>query len=365
MRRCGALLATLLPLLPLRSASAAPVGWGVGGSAGEPQQQAQQQATCLPAISACLRGGGGGTLARYEPEDAPSLSGAACCAACAQRAGCGAWQLYAVGSAAQSCWLLTEFKIKPNDPEENCTASAMAAAPNPARANHSGFAGVWAQHGHTEDLHNQSFVLGGDTAVAWAEVEVGDDVWDWSQTDMTFARQAAAGFYIETALMTGNFAPDWLYADKEAGGGGLTPILIKTDGQGTQKFPPYLDQRYQAYFLRAIDRFAEHISTLPDAVRSKIIASQAMYGSTGDDCPWHGTPIDPKQDICDGKPSCPRVGEWEDAWHNCKCSRSLCVVFRSLKEAAAQLRCRRRPSSATPTAGATSPCSVSLSARGL
>ena len=128
--------------------------------------------------------------------------------------------------------------------------------------------------------------------------------------------------------MTGNFAPDWLYADKEAGGGGLTPILIKTDGQGTQKFPPYLDQRYQAYFLRAIDRFAEHISTLPDAVRSKIIASQAMYGSTGDDCPWHGTPVDPKQDICDGKPSCPRVGEWEDAWHNCNCSRSLCVVFR-------------------------------------
>ena len=70
--------------------------------------------------------------------------------------------------------------------------------------------------------------------------------------------------------MTGNFAPDWLYADKEAGGGGLTPILIKTDGQGTQKFPPYLDQRYQAYFLRAIDRFAEHISSLPDAVRSKV-----------------------------------------------------------------------------------------------
>ena len=32
--------------------------------------------------------------------------------------------------------------------------------------------------------------------------EYGDDVWDWSQADMTFARQAGAGFYIETALVS-------------------------------------------------------------------------------------------------------------------------------------------------------------------
>ena len=44
---------------------------------------------------------------------------------------------------------------------------------------------------------------------------------DEYQPPQQHARQAAAGFYIETALMTGNFAPDWLYADKEAGGGGV------------------------------------------------------------------------------------------------------------------------------------------------
>ena len=70
--------------------------------------------------------------------------------------------------------------------------------------------------------------------------------------------------------------------------------------------------------FRAIDRFAEHIASLPKYIRSKIIGSQAMYGSTGDDCPWHGTPIDPRKEICFGRPingkPCPRVGKYEDEW---------------------------------------------------
>jgi hypothetical protein len=83
-------------------------------------------------------------------------------------------------------------------------------------------------------------------------------------------------------------------------------------------FPSYLDPRYQTYFLRAIDRFAQHIGSLPHSVRSKIVASQAMYGTTGDDEPWHGNPVDPKQIICytpEMKP-CKRVGEFADEWHN-------------------------------------------------
>ena len=83
-------------------------------------------------------------------------------------------------------------------------------------------------------------------------------------------------------------------------------------------FPSYLDPRYQSYFLRAVDRFAQHIATLPQSVRSKIIASQAMYGTTGDDEPWHGDPVDPKQTICytPEMKSCKRVGQFADEWHN-------------------------------------------------
>jgi hypothetical protein len=82
-------------------------------------------------------------------------------------------------------------------------------------------------------------------------------------------------------------------------------------------FPSYLDQRYQSYFLRAIDRFAQHIATLPHSVRSKIIASQAEYGTTGDDTPWHGEPVDPKQNICyTPEMTCEKVGQFDDEWHN-------------------------------------------------
>ena len=285
-------------------------------------------ATCLPSISGCLRGAG--SLQRYDPEDAPSLSAAACCAACSARAGCQGYMLDAVGGPSQSCWLLPKFALKPSDPEagaDNCTSGAMAAPPNPGRLAYTarGPAGIWVQHGDTNALLNQSFVLGGDTAVVWRDVEVADDVWDWAATDNAFARQAAAGFFIETALMVGDAAPLWLYDRKEDGGGGVTPVNVTPAAGHTQQpiiFPSYLEQGYQQYFLRAVDRFAEHIASLPKSIRSKIIASQAMYGSTGDDCPWHGQPVDPAQDICAGsknsrtKQPCPRVGGHEDEWHN-------------------------------------------------
>ena len=81
-----------------------------------------------------------------------------------------------------------------------------------------------------------------------------------------------------------------------------------------------MDPRYQFYFLRAIDRFAEHLGSLPLSIRGKVVAAQAMYGSTGDDCPWHGLPLDPEQDVCDGKARdkqpCPRVGGHDSEWHN-------------------------------------------------
>jgi hypothetical protein len=182
-----------------------------------------------------------------------------------------------VGGPSQSCWLLPKFALKPSDPEagaDNCTSGAMAAPPNPGRLAYTarGPAGIWVQHGDTNASLNQSFVLGGDTAVVWRDVEVADDVWDWAATDNAFARQAAAGFFIETALMVGDAAPLWLYDRKEDGGGGVTPVNVTPAAGHTQQpiiFPSYLEQGYQQYFLRAVDRFAEHIASLPKSIRSK------------------------------------------------------------------------------------------------
>jgi hypothetical protein len=87
-------------------------------------------------------------------------------------------------------------------------------------------AGIWVQHGLTQDLLQQTFVKGGDATTAWKDVEVANDVWNWTAMDEVFAVQAAAGFYIETSLQAGPMAPTWLYDGEDEGGAGLTPTLV-------------------------------------------------------------------------------------------------------------------------------------------
>lgn len=251
--------------------------------------------TCAAPQPLCLRGAGRDTrLRKYEPEDPQSGSAAACCAAAisASAAGCTAWQLISKSEGAPpACWLMATTVQKSGAAGESCVSAALVAPPPAARTNRTGFSGIWLQHGSLDDIVNQTFVVGGDLSVKWGDVETADDEWDWAATDALFASAPANGFWIETALEVGPVAPAWIYT--EAGGVppvNITPSSAKHDNQPAI-FPNYLDPTYQRCFLRAIDRFAAHIATLPAAVRAKIVASQAMFGSTGDDCPWHGCPI--------------------------------------------------------------------------
>ena len=101
-----------------------------------------------------------------------------------------------------------------------------AASLTPDNRSSGGPAGVWVQHGSTQDLLKQTFVKGGDVTIAWKDEEVAKDVWNWTAMDEEFAAQAAAGFYIETSLQAGPMAPTWLYDDVDKGGAGLTPTLV-------------------------------------------------------------------------------------------------------------------------------------------
>lgn len=74
-----------------------------------------------------------------------------------------------------------------------------------------------------------------------------------------------------------------------------------------------------------MEAFAAHLATFPPAIRSRIVASQAMFGSTGDDTPWHGTPVDLKYNITD------------DQWQNFTgynvstgLATALCGVYRAI-----------------------------------
>jgi hypothetical protein len=56
-------------------------------------------------------------------------------------------------------------------------------------------------------------------------------------------------------------------------------------------FPYYLDGTYQTLFLRVQRAFADYLANLPARLRRRIVSGQAMFGTTGDDTPWHGWPL--------------------------------------------------------------------------
>eukprot|EP00937_MAST-01D_sp_MAST-1D-sp2_P006900 g6900.t1 len=129
------------------------------------------------------------------------------------------------------------------------------------------------------------------------------------------------GFFVETALGVGPDSPSWIYERK--GGNSSVPRVPVVPSEGhesqAQIFPAYLDGTYQQLFMRAVRAFAAHLGSLPDAVRRRVVAVQAKFGSTGDDCPWHGTPKDPRDAISDAD------------WHNFTMSLSpgICAAYTS------------------------------------
>ena len=268
---------------------------------------------CQAPTPQCIRGAGSDTLKVFAPADPASASLDACCAACLVAKGCAASQLVSYAGAAPSCWLMRVQSYKKPQPGVACNSSLAGPpppVPPPARFNRTGYAGVWLQHGDWTDpaMFNASFLVGVDLPIYWTDIEATEGVFDFSYMDTQFAAAAAAGLFIETSLNLGsgnggtkdkvNGVPTWIY--NRSGGGSVPRVAVaSSQGKGTLYFPYYLDPNYKPLFLGAVKAFAAHIATYPPAIRSRIVASQAMYGSTGDDVPWHGTPEEPKYNITD------------------------------------------------------------------
>ena len=79
-------------------------------------------------------------------------------------------------------------------------------------------------------------------------------------------------------------------ADAQSGGGNY----LNSSG-GTCTWPDYLDPLYKSHFLRAIDKFSGFLGS--SKFKHAIVSSQVMYGTTGDDGPYHGTAVDSKKKI--------------------------------------------------------------------
>lgn len=222
----------------------------------------------------------------------PSDSAAACCAACQQNiTTCVAWQLETSSSPKhqnpkQACLLMSKAQSNPGS-NATCISGLLPPAVPPERLNRTSFSGVWIQHGNDADLYSKGFVVGADKVVNWADVQTAEDTWDWNATDQLWAAAATAGYYIETAftVYTAGDAPPWLYKHVPQ-----VKVMPKTKSKNPETFtaPYFLDPAYAPIFLNALKMFAAHIGGLPKFIRDRIVVTQGMFGSEGDDTPWHG-----------------------------------------------------------------------------
>ena len=140
-------------------------------------------------------------------------------------------------------------------------------------------------------LHCMDFYFG------WNNVEIADNVWNFSCIENYFEQYIKINPNISIVMLasTGYTAPLWLYEDPiNVPQVWLQPTNNSRHPEGP--WPYYLDTNYQTYFMRYTKKMYEWIINSKYYPKN-IFLTQAMYGSTGDDTPWHGTPINNSYDI--------------------------------------------------------------------
>ena len=246
-----------------------------------------------PMLGVCLQTLASTTLISYARGTPQALSMDTCCSACLLAPTCVAWQTAvpygSAANAAPRCDLLTAAVSINATGQLVCNSTRVVPVERVGRSTTNG---IWMQHGDLRTLISRGFLIGSDLTFDWATVEPSDGVYDWSTLTDSISEANNGEFYLSAQLQTGPDAPMWIYA--RAPTLPSVPAVNITPKVGSESqpsiFPYYLDATYQALFLRVQRAFATYLNSLPFVLRRRIVSVQAMYGSTGDDTPWHGKP---------------------------------------------------------------------------
>ena len=153
--------------------------------------------------------------------------------------------------------------------------------------------GTWQHYGGNQVTHAQCPPLRGRLAKSqWADIETNNNVWDWTDLDSQITAAVDAGVSVGVMIHTGMAAPSWLYSNG-------VPSVMTNDDKLPGPYPYYLDPEYKVFFKRMIQKAHDHLLALPPSRRNQILFIQAAFGTTGDEGPWKGNPIDHQYDISD------------------------------------------------------------------
>lgn len=106
------------------------------------------------------------------------------------------------------------------------------------------------------------------------------------------------------------FTPRWLFDNG-------VPLVemeetISPLGVPSRRDSPYFfDEDYIFYYYRMIDSLGHYLLHLPDHLKRRVLFIQSAEGSTGDEGPYKGDPVDPQYNISTSEWSVFRIQAWE------------------------------------------------------
>ncbi len=195
--------------------------------------------------------------------------------------------------------------------------------------------GVWDRGEGIDDYSDPKadFVLGMEVSARWAEVQSkGPGIFDFSVFQNSLDKAAKFHKIVKVSINVGPDSPDWLYDN------GVPLVKVVSDKpEKHDKFPNYpyyLSDVYKKYYLELIKQFSLFLRNQPKEKFDCIAFVQVKTGSTGDEAPYKGEPVDKKYVIANKK------AEWEDfrieaftqfkKYFNDVSDRQLVLVFNSV-----------------------------------
>ena len=167
--------------------------------------------------------------------------------------------------------------------------------------------GVWDRGEGIDDYSDPTadFVLGMEVSARWEEVQSkGPEKYDFSIFQQALNKALKFHKIVKLSINVGPDSPEWLYEN----GVPLVKVLSKKPEKHAKfpNYPYYLSEAYKNYYFELIKQFSLFLRNQPKEKFDCIAFVQVKTGSTGDEAPYKGEPIDKKYVIANKK------GDWEN-----------------------------------------------------
>ena len=133
------------------------------------------------------------------------------------------------------------------------------------------------------DVYQPYHIDGYQIYFDWAELEPTPGNFNWTALDADMNIVKDDSIWVAVQIMVGPNCPEWMYND--------VPKVYTTGGNDDGPYPYYFDPNYKARYYNLLKQVAEHFNHLSEPLQSHFLYWQITEGSTGDEDPYKGTPV--------------------------------------------------------------------------